>query len=72
MKFGKVENLGVLDLSLPKDHSDTKRVLAAGGYIEKNQRCSSVFQSGRRPISKTFTRREPRTSWRITLPSSML
>jgi hypothetical protein len=32
MKFGKVENPGDLDLSLPLDHPDTKRILADGGY----------------------------------------
>ncbi|PCJ66916.1 MAG: hypothetical protein COA58_05540 [Bacteroidetes bacterium] len=31
MKFGKVENPGELDLFLPQDHSDTKRVLESSG-----------------------------------------
>ena len=31
MKFGKVENPGDLDLSLPLDHPDTKRILADRG-----------------------------------------
>lgn len=35
MKFGKVENLGALDLSLPVDHVDTSRVLLEGGYSAK-------------------------------------
>ncbi|MGB0850702.1 MAG: DUF72 domain-containing protein [Bacteroidia bacterium] len=35
MKFGKVENPGILDLSLPKDHIDTARVLDQGGYEGK-------------------------------------
>lgn len=35
MKFGKIETLGSLDLSLPKDHIDTKRVLGAGKYTEQ-------------------------------------
>jgi uncharacterized protein YecE (DUF72 family) len=30
MKFGKVENPGALDLSLPSDHSDTKTILSNG------------------------------------------
>jgi len=34
VKFGKVENPGDLDLSLPLDHPDTKRALADGGYTE--------------------------------------
>ena len=32
MKFGKVENPGDLDLSLPLDHADTRLILADGGY----------------------------------------
>lgn len=35
MKFGKVENPSSLDLSLPKDHPDTKRVLREGNYVEQ-------------------------------------
>ncbi len=35
MKFGKVENPGSLDFSLPADHAATKQVLQSGGYAEK-------------------------------------
>lgn len=35
MKFGKVENPGALDLSLPADHLETLKVLASGGYDKK-------------------------------------
>ena len=35
MKFGKVENPGSLDLSLPKDHPDTQRILHEGGLESK-------------------------------------
>ncbi|MBL4586610.1 MAG: DUF72 domain-containing protein, partial [Flavobacteriales bacterium] len=35
MKFGKVEDAGLLDLSLPKDHADTQRVLLSSEKKEK-------------------------------------
>lgn len=35
MKFGKVENPGSLDLSLPKDHPDTQRILHESGLESK-------------------------------------
>ncbi len=35
MKFGKVDNPGALDLSLPKDYVETSRVLQDGGFKEK-------------------------------------
>jgi len=35
VKFGKVENPGSLDLSLPKDHPDTQRILHEGGLESK-------------------------------------
>ena len=35
MKFGKVENPALLDLSLPVDHKDTARVLKSSGYDEQ-------------------------------------
>ncbi|MBT8328003.1 MAG: DUF72 domain-containing protein, partial [Bacteroidia bacterium] len=35
MKFGKVDNPGALDLSLPKDHLDTARILTKNEFNNK-------------------------------------
>jgi uncharacterized protein YecE (DUF72 family) len=40
LKFGKVENPAILDLSLPKDHLDTRKILAESGFVSKK---SKVF-----------------------------
>lgn len=36
MKFGKVDNVIGLDLSLPKDHPDTKRILSSASSEKRN------------------------------------
>lgn len=54
MKFGKVENPGELNLSLPLDHSDTRRVLAAGGYIEKKPKVFIGFPKWAKADLKDF------------------
>jgi uncharacterized protein YecE (DUF72 family) len=54
VKFGKVENPGDLDLCLPLDHSDTKRVLAAGGYIKKKPKVFIGFPKWAKADLKDF------------------
>ena len=70
MNFGKVENPGEINFTLPPDNPDTKQFCLLKSTLKSWKSLLDV-QNGIKKTSKIFIQKEPKMNWPIT-PVSLI